>query len=62
MVTIGIIARSFHILPSEVRDRATAYDLMIMDVMTTWDEFKQNPAKANFHSEGLQEMIKQARQ
>jgi hypothetical protein len=42
MLNIGHIAKTYGILPSHVLDNATTYDLMIADVMSTWEEHQYN--------------------
>lgn len=62
MISIGVMARAFHLLPSQVAEWATSFDLMIMDVMTTWDEFKDNPGKQGLVSQdNLEAIIKRNR-
>lgn len=41
MVTIGRMAEKYGMLPSEVEQRATTYDLMITDVLATYDNYQQ---------------------
>ena len=38
MLNIGHIAKTYGVLPSHVLDNATTYDLMIADVMSTWED------------------------
>lgn len=62
MISIGVMARSFHVLPSQVAQAATSFDLMIMDVMTTWDKFKENPGQQGLVSqENLEQILKRNR-
>jgi len=43
MISIGHIAKTYGLLPSEVLARATTFDLMITDVYSTWEHHQQNP-------------------
>lgn len=43
MITIGHIAKTYGLLPSEVVSRATTFDIMITDVYTAWENYQQNP-------------------
>jgi len=51
MVTVGNLAKTYHMLPSEVIDRATTYDIMIADVMMTWENHKNNPNDPALYNE-----------
>lgn len=44
MLNVGVIAKTYGMLPSEVIHRATTYDLMIADVMSSWEEYQYNKA------------------
>ena len=44
MLNVGTIAKTYGILPSMVISNATTYDLMIADVMSTWEEHQYNKA------------------
>ena len=44
MLNVGTIAKTYGILPSMVVANATTYDLMIADVMSTWEEYQYNKA------------------
>jgi len=41
MITIGRIAEKYGMLPSMVAEHATTYDLMITDVLATFDNYQQ---------------------
>tara|TARA_R110000868_G_scaffold372176_1_gene635994 strand:+ start:258 stop:452 length:195 start_codon:yes stop_codon:yes gene_type:complete len=45
MITIGRMAERYGMLPSEVAAKATTYDLMISDVLATYDRYEQTKAK-----------------
>lgn len=40
MLNVGHLAKTFGMLPSQVIEQATTYDLMIADVMGTWDDYQ----------------------
>lgn len=59
MINIGTLAKKYNMLPSQVAANATSYDLMIDDVMTTWEKYQQNPSDLNNYDESdLQELMK----
>lgn len=39
-----MLAKTYHVLPSEVLARATTFDLMVADVMMTWEQEQQDRA------------------
>lgn len=45
MINIGMIAKQYGILPSQVREFGTTYDLMIYDVMMSWEQYQQEKAE-----------------
>ena len=45
MLNVGHIAKTYGVLPSYVREHATTYDLMIADVMNSWEEYQINRAQ-----------------
>jgi hypothetical protein len=51
MITIGHLARTYGMLPSEVASRATTFDLMVTDVYTTWENYQQNPDSTDHYSQ-----------
>ena len=62
MLTIGTLAKTFGCLPSQVRDQATTYDLMIYDVMMAWEKYQSNPNDAgNFDQQDLVKMMESVR-
>lgn len=62
MISVGHIAKTYGLLPSEVIARATTYDLMITDVYTTWEAHKNNPTSIEDYSqEQLQEIINRSK-
>ena len=44
MITVGHMAKTYGLLPSEVADRATTFDIMVTDVYATWERNEQNKA------------------
>jgi hypothetical protein len=44
MINIGMIAKQYGQLPSTVRESGTTYDLMIYDVMMSWEQYQQEKA------------------
>jgi len=58
MISIGHIARTYGLLPSEVLARATTYDIMITDVYSTWENYQKDPnATENYSQEQLLELV-----
>lgn len=51
MLTIGRIAKTFAVLPSQVRSMGTTYDIMIEDVMMAWEHNQKNPQDQNLYRE-----------
>jgi len=63
MINVGNLAKMYHLLPSQVIANATTFDLMITDVLTTWEDSKTNPGKMeNYRVEDLQQRLKESRQ
>ena len=63
MISIGYLAKTYRMLPSEVVARATTYDIMIADVWATWQEHKSKPADTTqYKTEDLENLIKGARE
>lgn len=51
----------YKMLPSEVLAKATTFDIMVVDVWTTWQEHKSNPDKTDQYSEeDLLKLVKEA--
>ncbi len=62
MINVGYLAKTYGLLPSQVIANATTYDLMITDVLATWEEHKNNPEKMdNYKTEDLEKLVKEAR-
>lgn len=47
MINIGMIAKQYGQLPSTVREFGTTYDLMIYDVMMSWEQYQQEKSNGN---------------
>lgn len=45
MITIGHLAKSYGLLPSEVLARATTFDIMVNDVFMTWEHHEMDKAQ-----------------
>jgi hypothetical protein len=41
MIMIGRMAKEYGMLPSQVEQQATTYDIMITDVLATYDNYQQ---------------------
>lgn len=56
------MARQYRLLPSEVAERATTFDVMVLDVMTTWEEYRRDPENAaNYKTEDLEKLVKRTK-
>lgn len=53
MINIGMIAKQYGQLPSQVREFGTTYDLMIYDVMMSWEQYQQEKAEGKNHAPQL---------
>ena len=63
MISIGHIAKTYGLLPSDVAARATTFDIMITDVYTTWENYQKDPnAISNYSQDQLVEMLKKGRE
>ena len=45
MINIGMIAKQYGLLPSMVREYGNTYDLMIYDVMMSWEQYQLERAE-----------------
>jgi hypothetical protein len=45
IVTLDSMSTRYHLLPSEVMDRATTFDLWIMDAATAFHEYQRKKAE-----------------
>jgi len=65
MISIGHLAKRFGMLPSQVRDYANTYDIMIADVMSSWEEYQTNKNKGappNVKESDMMEILRKARE
>lgn len=55
-----MIAKQYGVLPSQVREHGTTYDLMIYDVMMSWEQYQQERAEGKTPTPNLtqEEMLK----
>jgi hypothetical protein len=44
MIMIGRMAEKYSMLPHQVEQQATTYDIMILDVVNTYDNYQQQKA------------------
>jgi hypothetical protein len=59
---VGILAKTYGLLPSEVLARATTYDIMVADVLTTWENHQQNPTDINnFSTDDLAKILERSK-
>jgi hypothetical protein len=65
---IGRMAKEYGMLPSDVEKNATTYDLMVMDVLNTYENWQQqkangkvDPSVFKFTQEELQAMMEKSR-
>jgi hypothetical protein len=62
MITIGNIAKQYGLLPSQVAEHATSYDIMIADVYATWENHRRDPsANENYDTAQLEELMSTVR-
>ena len=62
MITIGTIAKKYGQLPSHVAAYGSSYDLMIDDIMTTWENYQKNPSDSDqYKEEELLKIMKETR-
>lgn len=68
MISVGRMAEKYGMLPSQVEQHATTYDLMITDVLATYDRFMQSkqsgkidPNVYQYTEEELKEMMQKAK-
>jgi hypothetical protein len=63
MLNVGHLAKTFSMLPSQVVKQATTYDLMIADVMSTWEDYQirksgGKPVVPDLTTDELLELVK----
>ena len=69
IVTLDSMSTRYHLLPSEVMDRATTFDLWIMDAATSFHEYQRKKADnggrdpaPRLNQEQMLEMIKRVKE
>lgn len=68
MITIGRLAKQYGLLPSDVASRATTFDLMVTDVLASYETYeyyksqgKTMPQEDQFSENELLEMLEKTR-
>lgn len=51
MITVGRMAREYGLLPSEVAQRASTYDIMVMDVVATYEQYQQQQQSGQINTD-----------
>ena len=70
ILTVHNLAKTYKVMPSEVMDRATTFDLYVLDVATRYIKYQQDIAEGrtvrsknhNLSQEQMMNMIKRARE
>lgn len=70
MITIGRMAEKYGMLPNQVAIHATTYDLMITDVLATYDNYQQQKSSGKLMDasvyglteEDMMKMVQRAKQ
>jgi hypothetical protein len=65
VVTLGRLAERYHMLPSQVALHGTTFDMMVVDVLATYDANEQQKGKApkqtsNYKQSDLETMMVKA--
>lgn len=68
MISVGRMAEKYGMLPSQIEQHATTYDLMISDVLATYEKYEQqkangkvDPSIYQYTPEELTKMMEQAK-
>lgn len=68
MIMIGRMAKEYGMLPSQIEQQATTYDIMISDVLASYENFQQqkasgkvDPSVYEFSQEELEKMMEKSR-
>jgi hypothetical protein len=67
MISIGHMARTYGLLPSQVLENATTFDIMITDVYATWEKHEADkaagraPSTSDFTQEQLMKAMEKTR-
>ena len=61
-----MVAKTYGVLPSYVRDHATTYDIMVMDVYMAWEDYQRAQAEGstvvpNVEEDVLMDMMRNVR-
>lgn len=52
----------YHVLPSQVEEQATTFDLMVTDVYAAWEKYRQNPSdQSQYNEDSLTEFFEASR-
>lgn len=67
MITIGTLAKSYGQLPHYVRDHASIYDLMVTNLLVSWenkqiDQLTGNKTIPDMSQEEMMAILKKAKQ
>jgi len=67
MITIGTLAKSYGQLPHQVREHASIYDLMVTNVLVSWenkqiDQLSGNNKVPDMSQEEMMAILKKAKQ
>lgn len=67
MIMIGRMAKEYGMLPSQIERQATTYDIMITDVLATYENYQQqkasgkvDPSVYEFSQAELESMMEKA--
>lgn len=44
MINVGYLGKTFGMLPSKIIQEATTYDIMIADVLNSWEKYQYDKA------------------
>ena len=62
LINIGNLAKTYNVLPSYVLENATTFDLMVADVMVTWENHQKNPGDSEqYKTEDLQKLLERSK-
>ena len=64
MIAVGTLARYYRLLPSQVIEQATTYDLMVYDVMMAWEQKHRDEAEGKLpqlSQEQMKAMLQRAK-
>ena len=69
MITVGRLAEKYGMLPHQVNDHATTYDIMITDVLATYDNYMSqknsgktvDPSVYQLNEDEMKEMMENVR-